>query len=300
MSEYLGVGHSVFGNHRNGSSGGAGAGVYSSMWWFPVCAIKCRYCWWTLIRAMPAAHCPVLLCHWCGCAVTASLQMFVSDYFNPHNWQIPKAIREVFSNELNQLLEKSQGAGWHFLGSRAGETFPCLQSWDCPVGTGQGLIGCDKEQRTHLLFKLHMLFNFPHKELHVNVLSHSSLDYNPNRVLIFVFLRLEGSLLMYWEPVSSPVNDAERSGLAAKSCSHFCGNAIPLSADSQENIATLWLHSKGTRAEHHIVQIGDAAAQLFKSIFICNVTAQQWEPSWVEAVGIICFDLVYFIARWCV
>lgn len=40
--------------------------------------------------------------------------------------------------------------------------------------------------------------------------------------------------------------------------------------------------------------VGDAGAKLFKR------TARQWEPSWVEVVGIICFDLVYFIARRCV
>lgn len=103
---------------------------------------------------------------------------------------------------------------------------------------------------------------------------------------------------MYWDPVSTAVYDAEPSGLAGKSSSFPAGIQFHcLAADSQENIATLWSESKGTQAEKHMMQVRDAAAKLFKRIFICNVTAQQWEPSWVEVVGIICFDLVYFIAR---
>lgn len=101
---------------------------------------------------------------------------------------------------------------------------------------------------------------------------------------------------MYWDPVSTAVYDADLSGLAGvvpipAGIQFHC-----LAADSQENIATLWPESKGTQAEKHMMQAGDAAAKLFERIFICNVTAQQWEPSWVEVVGIICFDLVYFIA----
>lgn len=53
-----------------------------------------------------------------------------------------------------------------------------------------------------------MPFNFPHKKIYVNVLSHSSLDYDLNGILIFVSLQLKVSSPKYGGLVSTLVNDA--------------------------------------------------------------------------------------------
>lgn len=188
-----------------------------------------------LIRAVTAAHrvlCCCVTATLCGCAAKASLQMFAPDYFNPHNWQTPKGDAGNFSNEFNQLLQNSHGAGWHFVGRQARGTSRCLQSSDCPVQTHQehpqqGLIISDKEQRTHLLFKLHMLFNFPHKEIHVNVLSHSCWVTAQTALEYFCSCSWRGHCWCTGTQLA-PQLMMQSSALAGQRCCYSCRNAIPL------------------------------------------------------------------------
>lgn len=110
----------------------------------------------------------------------------------------------------------------------------------------------------------------------------------PARSCLNISVRVvKGSVLMDWDQLAAQ--------LMMQSCCSPCRNATLLIA--RRTLPPFGQTAEQTRGEKHIVQVGDAAAKLFKSIFICNVTAQQREPGWVEAVGIICFDLVHFLAR---
>lgn len=173
LSECLGVGHTVFGNRGSGSC--RRAAVCSSVWllaFVPWNAVIVG----ALIRAVTAAplSCAAVPLPLCGCALSACFRLFQSSQLANPRRNCVKLLRWVKSASV----EISRGLGGTFWAARLVKPVLPAEQWLSCSAHQEHLSREDvwSGAQNTLAFWAAYAFDFPHQEIHVDVLPHSSLD----------------------------------------------------------------------------------------------------------------------------